>query len=333
MALILSGVGCILLAVLAVFFLIRSHRQYRLVNRDLKETGAQLDQLRSGNPRHGNRFPSGANVEITERNRVSLQTAFQELYKGFSVASVAGDPVEPARFPLLLDQTLRELNEQALVNSVEVTEQFHYGFDQYASALPQKEDILRLTRQLAYVKIACRALFDQRINALKAVQRQPFDAAEKAGSDGTGIRRTAPGTPGIEQIPPGEFKDATGLYFRERIIITFRSRERNIWDTLNALVKLSPFCIISLLEIDNRTEVVDQSSAASGAVGTENLLTPSENLLTPVVDPAPKAKPVRILPHEERIVAGRSDVVDVKIGLDFIRFEGLGSDEQKRSSP
>lgn len=333
--LIVGGAVCLVLALFAVFFLVRSIGGYAKVRGQLSGTRAELDRLIAGDPAHGNRFPSVSNVAITEKNLSALQDAFTETFGAFAGTPNSAQDVEPARFPLLLDQTLRGLNEKAAINNVTVVERFAYGFDQYASALPVKDDIPRLARQLTCVDAACRALFDQRIVQLVSVTRQPFDAPDKATATGVGPAAARIGVSAgpSRSLAPGEYLDATELYYRERILITFRSHEANIWNTLNALAKLTPFCILSELTIDNRTGAPGMmKTAAPGATGG---LGPAEaDPLATAVDPAaadPRAN--RILPHKERIVAGQSDVIDVTVGLDFIRFKPLGSDEQNRSSP
>lgn len=332
MALILSGAVCVLLALLAVFFLVYSIRGYGQVRGELDQARADLARLVAGDPAHGNRFPSESNVEITDSNLKAGQAAFAELFGAFAGTPNSTQDVEPARFPLLLDQTLRGLNEKAAVNNVVVPDRFAYGFDQYASALPVKGDIPRLSRQLICVEAACRALFEQRVVELVRVQRQPFDAPDiAAASKGRPTpTRTAPGTAPVQTLLPGEYRHPTGLYYRERVLVTFRSHEANIWNTLNALVKLSPFCIVSDLTLENR-------AGAPGSPNSESAGDPMNpgaggDPLAGAVEIAEKAKTARILPHKERIVAGQSDVIDITLGLDFIRFEPLGTDEQKRSS-
>lgn len=336
LALIIGGAVCLALALLAAFFLVRSIAGYGKVRGQLATTRAELDRLIAGDPAHGNRFPSESNVAITESNLAALKNAFSETFGAFS--GIPGDAavVEPARFPLLLDQTLRGLNEKAAVHNVTVPERFAYGFDQYSAALPNKDDIPRLARQLLCVDAACRALFDQRIVQLVRVQRQLFDAQDKATAPVSGptAGRAPVAGPGTA-LPPGEFLDPTGLYFRERILLTFQSHEQNVWNSLNALAKLVPFCVLTDISIENRTGSPGvQAAAGAGPAGTDGLSPAgADPLAAATADPAAAAREKRILTHKERIVAGQSDVIEVTVGLDFIRFKSLGSDEQNRSSP
>jgi hypothetical protein len=338
LALILGGAACLVLGLLALFFLIHSIGGFAKVRGQLSETRAELDRLIAGDPAHDNRFPSASNVAITETNLVAARAAFTEVFGAFAGTPESAQTVEPARFPLLLNQTRDGLRDKKKsIMDTMAPDDFYYGFDQYASALPVKDDIPRLARQLLCVDAACRALFDQRIVQLVRVQRQPFDASDRTSGPGNGPTAGRTGTPSGQgkMLPPGEYLDSTGLYYRERILLTFRSHEANLWSTLNALVMLKPFCILSELSIDSRSGAPrgpgSPGSTPSGAGGLEPA--DADPLAASVADPETAARAKRILTHKERIVAGMGDVIEVTVGLDFIRFKPLDPDEQNRSTP
>lgn len=320
MALLVSGALSLVLAVLALVFLVRALGQYNQVRADLRHTAARLEELRTGDPRHQNRFPNAENVEITRRNLEALQSGVEDLLEVFLRDQTDPPTVEPARFPLVLDRTIRALNESALANNVQLTERFAYGFDRYADKLPVRRDVPRLTRQLAYIENACRTLFAKRIRELVTIERQLFEEAPPVG---------APAEPGMRRVeavrvgtlPAGEYRDPSGLYTRERILFTFRTRESQLWDILGAVSRMTPFCVISRLDIQNL-------GAAGQRIDSEEdpMIAESAPVPAPVEGEGPAR--ARILPHAQRVVAGRAEIVEVRMGLDFFRFQQLETDER-----
>jgi hypothetical protein len=155
----------------------------------------------------------------------------------------------------------------------------------------------------------------------------------------------------------GYLEDPEGLFIRERLVFQFTAREATLWRALNELARLPSFNIISAFEFTNdapRPERMVWTEPREGGPG-EGIPAAARPPTTPLPPmpadwtglrppagapggaPSPEATlggtnlPPYMWSTEQRVVAGRSDLVRVRVALDFYHFRTsttAGAEEQ-----
>ncbi len=341
MVLLVSAAVTLVLVVVAVVFLVRFQGRYSRVAGSLQDQLAQLDRLRSRDP-----FPNTDNVALAEENHRRVEAAFDSLMGALSSDQFEAPDMEPAQFPLLLQRVLGGLNAVAVTNQVAVPPRFPYGFERYARQLPKKQHIPRLASQLNFIEAVCRALFATQVRDLTAVKRYVFEDAEGADLDGAGggpfamqgadpfavrpdtAAGPAPGAAGAA-LGPGYVEEAHGLYTAERMVFSFSTGEIGVWDALNALASMDTFCRVTRLEIKSEAPTASPASLPGGPgpagpmgapVGAVPGMWPMEpGGMMPGMAGGTNA-PVRITSREERVMAGKSELVSVELEVELFHF-------------
>ncbi len=330
-------VGLIITLVLiaaATFFLVRYAVRYYQVTRDLAAEQGRLDQLNRRSP-----FPNEENIRRLEENSAKLDSAFRKLVSELSRNQYEPPPIEPARFP----QELRRMNERlralAQTGGVTLPAAFAYGFDRYFKGeLPRKDEVPRLLTQLNAVESVCRALFEAGIGEVAKIERQTFEQATASSPAGeTGAMgsyvalREAVGS-SRDGLSGEEGRDTSGLFAWERVAVEFVTKEAGLWAALNGLARLPAFVAVSSITVTNETPRPPLKTPAREGE------TPAGIVRGPVAPVAPMARMTpaeaemgipfgatgtgqkQPVTREERIVAGRDEVLRVRIQADVLRF-------------
>jgi hypothetical protein len=159
----------------------------------------------------------------------------------------------------------------------------------------------------------------------------------------------------------GFLEDPEKLFIRERLIFRFTAREATVWKALNEMPRLPSFNIIAAIELVNEapkpervtwTEPRDDGTGGGVPDAPAGMTTPMPPMpdwaggRTPQGGPAgpapmpatgPEATlggtnlPPYMWSTEQRVVAGRTDLVQVRLALDFYYFrtpKASGAEEQ-----
>jgi cell division protein FtsB len=344
LSLVVSAVVSLLLIASFGFFLGRYAVRYHRVTRELAEEQKRLDQLNRRKP-----FPNEENIRLLEVNREALGTTFRRLMGELSHGQYEPPPIEPARFP----QELRRMNEglraMAQTGNVLLPPGFAYGFDRYFKGeLPRRDEVPRLLTQLKAVEIVCAVLFEAGIVEILKVERQAFEqgssptaAGETAGARSYAALVESGGPPSETRgggLSAEAGRDPGGLFTWERVAVEFVTREAGLWTALNGLMRQRAFTVISQITVTNETPrpplKIPGSEEAPPGPGSRPLLAqagvPPGRHRRPVweneAELAPSEPGMPVIPRrpptrEERIVAGRDEVLRVRIEAEVYRFE------------
>jgi len=319
MMLVVGGGICLVLFVIAAYFLVRFRSDYMKVSGQVKAAQSRLDQLNQRDP-----FPSDANVGLSQTNLVKLQTYFKDLMDNLQREQGVVEPIEAADFAPLLEKAKERMQKRAMEAGVKIPDRTGLGFASYAAGkLPSTDAIPRLVVQLKAIEAVLSQLFDARVSEILAMDRDIFEspagAAEEAVADsrrrGRGAAAEAPVAKALQGLPPLETNE---LYSAERIYVSFTASEASVWQLLNSLAMTRPFMMVSDVKIVNPLDLLKRvGSPAAGKPGA-----PAAPLS------AGAAKPV-ILDREDRIAAGR-EPVKVDLVLEVYRFTGAAPQEGKQ---
>lgn len=325
------GLGVALVLFLAAAgFLFRYQMAYKKVKKDLDRQERRLQGLMAEKP-----FPSEANIKGMQE-KLEVLSDFESDYLA---ALREGQPVpvdiEAAEFPSMLEKSVRELVNLA-EGHVILPERFAFGFRRYfEGALPSQDDIERLVVQLKMMDRLTRVLFAAGIDEIREIERDVFEEDDKqAQNNAADLRRTA--RRGSRQTDrkdetANEDEKQNGLYQKESFSITFTARESSFWDVMDEMVGSDLFVIVkkvtlegsrpdlaaarqNVLQLLAEREAARMQGAAPGGGRGANPGSEKEGFAKYT-----GRRNVRWPTHEERVVAGREDVV-VKLDLDVYRF-------------
>ena len=344
--LLVSALVAALLVVIAVIMAARAAFEFGTVKGGLRDKQNQLQALENRKP-----YPSETNIEKLRAEQGRLGDALKNLEKEISRQQFQPTDMEPAQFRLRVENTFRGLHERAMANKVILPERFTFGFDRYVRDLPEPEFLPRLQMQVSWIEDVCKVLLDARIHEVIKIERHVFEEealheAEAGGAPAPGaappMRRqmaeeSGGGGDGLTQPSKGYLKDPDELFVRERMVFTFIAREPAVWQILNALPKISSFNVVAAVEFQNesnRPERVDvktgEASKASAPAGlfAGGVEAPS----MPALAAAGTNAPPRMLSANERVVAGRADLIRVRLVLDFYQFKVVSEESPKETA-
>lgn len=324
------GLGVALVLLLAsAAFLVRYQMAYGKVKKDLDRQEKRLQSLMAEKP-----FPSEPNIEGMQQKLDTL-TAFEGEYLA---ALREGQPeptlIEAAEFPSMLEKTVRELVGIA-EGRVLLPERFAFGFKRYfEGALPKQDDIERLVLQLNVMNRLTRILFEAGIDEIQDIEREVFEEQNRQDqNEAPDLRRTA-----VRTARRAEQNDETSarknakteLFRKENISVTFTARESAFWNVMDAMVGDDLFVIVKKVTLEGSgpdVEAVkqkvlkmmaDREAARMQGVATGGRTMTTDSEKEGFAKYAGRRN-VRWPTHEERVVAGREDVV-VKLDLDIYQF-------------
>lgn len=126
---------------------------------------------------HLNPFPNEENVKKTqlelENYKVRLNAAKGELSAQVAPAS----PMAPNEFQTRLRQAIVNTTEKARANRVKLPENFHLGFDEFATSLPSTADAPLLGQELQQIELLTGILIDAKVDAIAVAKRGAQPAA------------------------------------------------------------------------------------------------------------------------------------------------------------
>ena len=306
MVLIVGGGLAILLLLASLVLLFSFQGGYKKASDQLGESRLRLQRLIARNP-----FPSEANVAQAQGDLTRVRTNAMQLQVLLQRGHLQGVDMEPTGFARLLERASRRLMQKAQESNVVMPERFGFGFVRYAAGeLPLPEDLPRLVSQLQAIEILLDILVQARVVRVVSMERTHFDEVQTSGSDpsphaGRPSRRVqaegmAPSM--VSQVPPAQTNE---LYGVERLSVTFEAREAAYWEVLNAIAQHPTFMAVVDVRLENQL-------AAEGKLGVRQPV-------APVGGERPAGFPVQYPLHDDRVVAGRENVV-VSLTVDLYRF-------------
>jgi len=309
MTLIVGGAIVAVLLIVLLVFLMKFNSSYRQVNRQLQSAQQRLTILNGRDP-----FPSEGNVGVVQTNLFVLREFFTNLMASLRQGHVEPSKMEPAEFNPLLDRTSQRLYQRAKGMKVVLPMRFAFGFDRYAEGtLPAASDVPRLGQQLETVDLLCGLLYAAKINEIMAVERPVFEVTAQAVATEEFVDPRqqryggGAGAPEVAAAPTETYMDPSGLFSRERYVLTFRGRDAAILGFLNAVAANKRFIVVTRLQVENETGIPKLGEAR------------------PATASSPSA-PAGSVAREDRIIAGR-ETVKVIVELEVYRFQAPSAGE------
>ncbi len=309
MTLIVGGAITLVLLIILLVLLLKFNSSYQQVNRQLQSAQQRLTILNGRDP-----FPSEENVSVVQANLAVLQDFFRTLMASLQQSQTAPKKMETAEFNLLLDRTNRRLYQRAAAMKVALPPRFAFSFDRYAAGtLPDSADVQRLVTQLESVDLLCGLLYASKVSEIMAIERPVFEASARPAVTETFVdprqQRYGGGQPAAPAETPDEkYLDPSGLFSRERYVLTFRGRDPAVMAFLNAVAANKRFVVVTRLQLENETGIPKVGSPVVSAPGSA---------------PAAPSGPAT---REQRIVAGR-EIVKVIVEVEVYRFQASASGE------
>jgi hypothetical protein len=312
MTLIVGGAITLVLLIILLVLMLKFNSSYQKVNRQLQSAQQRLTILNGRDP-----FPSEENVSVVQTNLAVLQNFFHTLMASLQQGQAESRKLETAEFNLLLDRTNRRLYQRASAMKVALPLRFAFAFDRYAAGtLPDSVDVPRLVTQLEAVELLCGLLYASKVSEILAIERPVFEAAARSAltetfTDSQQQRyggeqsAAAPATPADET-----YMDPSGLFSRERYVLTFRGRDTAVLAFLNAVAANKRFVVVTRLQLENEMGIPKVGAPVVSAAG----------------GPTPPVAPAGPAAREQRIVAGR-EIVKVIVEVEVYRFQAPASGE------
>ena len=319
MPLLVGGLVVLLLAIVLFYLLFSAKGRYADGFSKLTQIQGQLQRLTNRSV-----FPSDSNVQSMGKQQEIYRDYLDGLRGSMKKGQWAAEPITRDRFRQLMEETLRQLVNDARTKAVMLPVNFAFGFQRYAEGnLPAEEEMNRLVDQLSAVKVLCEILYDAGIGELVSVDRTVFEkdaqvapVEEEFGRRSSRNRpEAAPAAPSVELAA-----DPKGLYTKEHYVLSYRAQDAANWKVLDRLAQGSPFVVVTRVEIVNAARPAvappplaeEDAPAPPPPVSTAGWQSPGA--------PAPAAKPeMEILPRELRIVAGQ-ELPNVRLEVDLYRF-------------
>lgn len=341
-----AGISLVLIAVAAIF-LVRFALRYNAVTRDLRAQQERLQRLNDRRP-----YPSEENIRQLESNRSKLAAILRRTQTDLSRGQYEPPALEPARFSQELRGMSERLNRVALArNIMPLPPSFGYGFDRYFKGIPpRKDEVPRLLLQVNAVESVCRALLEAGITEILKVERQEFEEStspgvgaemEMAGLAPRGPVEAVSGDRVAGRLSGRAMADPDGWFSWERVAVEFTARESGLWEALNGLARSEAFTVVVSATIvnENARPQVKTPDGEEPQRGMEGLAPagyrPSARMVEdalpsgpgPGLEPGVAGRPpARPLKREERIVAGRDELIRVRLEADVYRFQPPSAD-------
>jgi len=115
-------------------------------------------------------FPNEGNVKKTQLELENYGVRLNALKGELSAQVLAPVAITPNEFQTHLRQAILNLTERAWANRVKLPENFHLGFDEFATSLPTTTDAPVLDRELRQIELLAGILIDTRVDAIANVK-------------------------------------------------------------------------------------------------------------------------------------------------------------------
>lgn len=143
-------------------------------------------------------FPNEDNVKKTrlelENYKVRLDATKAEL----SAQVLPAPPLAPNEFQSHLRQTIVNTTERARASRVKLPDNFHLGFDEFTTALPDTAGAAAIGQQLGQIELLVNILIDNHVDAITSVKRHT-PATENPPATTSGARKVGTSPTVIER--------------------------------------------------------------------------------------------------------------------------------------
>jgi hypothetical protein len=166
---------------------------------ELSEALAQHNQLATERTRleHLDPFPNEENFRETQVRLERYGAVLNELKAELKEQVIPLAPLAPNEFQSRLSRAILLVTERARTNRVKLPDHFYFGFDEFATTLPNATIASVLSRELAQIELLINALIDAHVDAITGLKR-PISLAERSASP-AGQKSAAYAPPVVER--------------------------------------------------------------------------------------------------------------------------------------
>lgn len=180
-------------ALLSLWFLFHARSGFAEASAEFSQVATERNRLEHLNP-----FPNEENFRKTQAALDNYGATLTKLKEELKAHVLPVAPIAPNEFQSRLRQAIVSTTEKARANRVKLPENFHLGFDEFATTLPSSgAAAASLGQELAQVELLLGILIDARVDAittLKRVTLPPETAAAPAPArKPSGPANAAPG--------------------------------------------------------------------------------------------------------------------------------------------
>jgi hypothetical protein len=246
--LITFGICTLLAAIL--FFLTRSN--WGNAKGQLDTAVVELNRLQRLDP-----FPSDANERKLKVLLENYGAALDKLKEELKTEVAAVPQLAPNEFQSRLRQATIAALSRARSNNVKFPDNFHLGFDEFATALPKTETTPLLGQELSQIQMLVNILVDAKVDSVTSFQRTPLPEEHgiaptrtptpvPAGRKGGSVRGPK---------PAGTSVASPKLFERNIVDLTFKATPAAARKVLNQISSSSgQFYIIRTLYVRNEKD-------------------------------------------------------------------------------
>src|SRR5438067_9671362 len=162
-------------ALLALWFLFRARSGFTEASAQFNEAAIERNRLEHLNP-----FPNEENFRKTQAALDNYGANLAKLKEELKAQVLPIASIAPNEFQSRLRQAIVNVTERARANRVKLPENFHLGFDEFATTLPGSgAAAASLGQELAQIELVLGILIDARIDAITTLKRvsAPTDTA------------------------------------------------------------------------------------------------------------------------------------------------------------
>src|SRR5207244_6566381 len=125
---------------------------------------------------HLNPFPNEENFRKTQLELDNYVVRLNASKAELRTQVLPISPLAPNEFQSHLRQAIAGTTEKARANRVKLPENFHFGFDEFTSALPTTAAAPLLGQELAQVDLLVGVLIDAKVDAITTINRATVGA-------------------------------------------------------------------------------------------------------------------------------------------------------------
>jgi hypothetical protein len=154
-------------ALLALSFLFYAKSEFAEASAQFNDAATERNRLEHLNP-----FPSEENFRKTQTALGNYGARLIKLKEELRAQMVPVAPIAPNEFQSRLRQAIANANDKARANRVKLPENFHLGFDEFATTLPSSAaTAASLGQELGQVELLLGILIDVRVDAITTLKR------------------------------------------------------------------------------------------------------------------------------------------------------------------
>src|SRR5438270_4431090 len=248
-------------ALLALWFLFHAKSAFAEASAQFSQVASERNRLEYLNP-----FPNEDNFRRTQAALDTYGATLTKLKDELRAQVLPVAPIAANEFQSRLRQAIVNTTEKARVNRVKLPENFHLGFDEFATMLPSSAAAASsLGQELEQVELLLGILIDTRVDAITELKRVT----------------PAPETvaPTAARKFPGTANGAPGLVERSIVDLTFAASPSAMRKVLNQIASSEhQFFIVRTLSVRNeqlKGPSREQTSATGKAAETAAATSPN----------------------------------------------------------